>query len=127
MSSAPVAFTPQDERNTLNQLPERFSREEITKMVDALRSDVANDDPATPSNVRVHKHAHKHKVLLVAMPMLYRTICKGTYRQEVIDAILDARDAMDNGLTKEQGLEKLIKTAVDNVNSFRGNVQRPPL
>ena len=109
------AFTPKDERDTLAALPDRYDREEIHAMCDALIVDIQQDPPGLTSEQRVHRHARKHRFLLVAMPFLFRSICRGTYRRHVVDAILDARDKMDAGTHKDKALEELIVYAVKDV------------
>lgn len=113
------SLTPLDEVKTLEQLPERFTREEIFAMVEALQKDINQEGQGLSAESKVHRFAPRHRVLLVAMPFLYRTVCRGTYRREVVDAVLTARDMMDQGVSKEKAFEQYVKTAVDDVNRLR--------
>jgi hypothetical protein len=68
----------------------------------------------------VHKHANGHKELFFSYPMLYRTICKGTYRKVVLDILLDAKQAIQSGeKSKKDALEEVIRKSVDEVTEFR--------
>jgi hypothetical protein len=52
--------------------------------------------------------------------MLYRTICKGTYRKVVLDILLDAKQAIQSGeKSKKDALEEVIRKSVDEVTEFR--------
>lgn len=117
--STPVV-TPSKEKQILDALPEKYTREQIFSMIKALQKDLEADEPGLSLKIKVHRHSVKHADLLVGLPMLYRTVCMGKYRPAVVEAILDARDEMELGSTKEVALENLIRRAVDEVNDIRG-------
>lgn len=119
MNNKRLPTSPAEEGQIVDSLPERFSREEIMTMINNLRSDMAAESPPLAFKDRVYSYAHKYKELLYGMPFLYRTILKGTYRESVVKAILDARDAMESGVRKDKALEGLITRAVDEVNEIR--------
>ncbi len=114
---------PGEEKSYIESLPSRFSRQEIFEMIDRLREDVAQEDPPLKFEERVRTYQDKHKKLLFSMPLLYRTVLKGTYRPFVVETILDAREAMERGVAKDKALEEVIRKAVDEVNDIRGNEQ----
>lgn len=115
-----MPILPGEEKSILDSLPPKFSRQEIFAMVDALQQDVAQESPPLSFEERVRTYQDKHKVLLFSMPLLYRTVCKGTYRPYVVEVILDARDAMERGMSRQDALDQVIHSAVDEVNDLRG-------
>lgn len=118
-------LTPTDERNVLDSLPLKFERHEILEMAAALQADLAEDEPGLSTKAKVHRHGRTHQRLLVALPFLFRSIVNGTYRPEVVNAILDARDQMEAGVDKKQALDGVIRRAVDEVNAIRAQSGPP--
>lgn len=108
-----------NETAILNELPERFSRDEILRMCNELKKETDEESPRLSMKERVYRYAEKYKYLLFGMPFLYRTILMGTYREEVVNNILDARERMERGMSKEEALEKLIEKAVEEVTDIR--------
>ncbi len=114
--------TPQELKDNLDALPERHSKTQIQDLVASLQADITSGPNNLNFAEKVHHYSNRHKELFCSYPMLYRTVCKGTYRPYVLDVILDSRDAMERGdWTKEKALEETIKKAVDEVNSLRAN------
>ena len=100
----------------LQELPTTHTREEIEGLVERLREDVALY-PDMSFTDKVRKWSDPHRELCLSYPMLYRTICKGTYRPQCLDILLDVRESIEKGLPKEKGLEEMIRRAVDEVNN----------
>lgn len=102
------------------------SSSEIRNMAHALRADVeASPDVQFPQNV--WHHLPRHRELCTHYPMLYRTICKGTFRQNVLDTLLTSRDAIRDGTwTRQEALDYTIKEAVDDVRQIRDNLSGTP-
>jgi hypothetical protein len=112
----------QDVKRDLQELPSHHSKQDIVRLIDGLQADIKNDPPGLSFTEKAKKHADQHKELFFSYPMLYRTICKGTYRRVVLDILLDAKEAIESGQkTKKEALEDVIKEAVDEVNHFRRN------
>ena len=113
-------LTPSQVQDTLNELPAHHTKEMIVSMVDALQADIKLDPPGQTFTQTVHKHANKHKELFFSYPMLFRTICKGTYRQTVLDVLLDAKQAIESGQkNKKEALEQVIRKSVEEVSAIR--------
>lgn len=107
-------------KDNLDELPTHHTKEDILRLIEALQTDIKNDPPEMTFTQKVHKHADAHKELFLAYPMLFRTICKGTYRQVVLDILLDAKEAIESGRkTKKEALDNVIKEAVDEVTALR--------
>lgn len=125
-------LTPTEEREVLRDLPAKFERDEIFGMVAALQADLAKDEPGLDDKTKVFRHGKTHKRLLVSLPLVFRSVCRGTFRPAVIDNILAARELMDRGVDKKEAMEFMIKRAVDEVNglrraqSGRPSIQAPP-
>lgn len=113
-------MTPQQVRDSLKDLPSSHSKEQITGLITALQADMDNDPPGLTFTQTVHRHSNTHKELFFSYPMLFRSVCKRTYRQVVLDVLLDAKHAMDCGeKSKQEALEEVIKKSVDDVTAFR--------
>lgn len=113
-------MTPAQIKDKLEELPMQHSKEEIMALIEALQASIRDDPPGMSFTETVHKHANDHKELFFAYPMLYRTICKGTYRQVVLDILMDAKQAIESGQkSKKEALEEVIKKSVDEVTDFR--------
>lgn len=112
----------QDLKRDLEELPSRHSKQDIVRLIEGLQADIKNDPPGLNFTDKVKRHADQHKELFYSYPMLYRTICKGTYRRVVLDILLDAKEAIESGAkTKKEALDGVVKEAVDEVNRFRQN------
>lgn len=112
----------QDVKRNLEELPSHHTKQDILCLIEGLQADVKDDPPGLGFTDKVKRHADKHKELFFSYPMLYRTICKGTYRQVVLDILLDAKEAIESGRkTKKEALDGVIKNAVDEVNQIRHN------
>ncbi len=112
-------LTPSEEVRILNSLPERFERHEIYAMVDALQKDIAQETTPLAPERRVHRYAYKHRILLVSMPFLFRSICRGTFTRDMVDMALSMRDHMDNGMSKELAFNTFVQNVVDKVNEHK--------
>lgn len=113
-------MTPRQMKDKLEELPMHHSKEEIMALIEALQASIRDDPPGMSFTETAHKHANDHKELFFSYPMLYRTICKGTYRKVVLDILLDAKQAIDSGKkSKKDALEDVIKKSVDEVTDFR--------
>ena len=118
-------MTPEQVRESLKELPSSHSKEQITGLITALQADMENDPPELTFTQTVHRHATAHKELFFSYPMLFRSVCKRTYRQVVLDVLLDAKHAMDCGeKTKKEALEEVIKKSVDDVTAFRAKEKK---
>ncbi len=104
----------------LKELPSTHTKEDIVRLIDGLQADIRHDTPGLSFTETVKKHADQHKELFFSYPMLYRTVCKGTYRRAVLDILLDAKEAIESGAkTKKEALDSVITRAVDEVNELR--------
>ena len=112
-------LTPQEELKVLDELPQRFERDDIKAMIAALQDDIARETVPLPQEKRVHRYAFKHRTLLIAMPFLFRAICRGTFRDDMVDLALKMRDLMDNGMSKEDAFQLFVTSVVDNVNASK--------
>jgi hypothetical protein len=112
-------MTPSDEMCVLRSLPETFTKDQVFSMIAALQADMAKESPPRSWQDRVKRYSVSHGTLLVAYPMLYRSVCRGSYRPSVVDALIDARDAMASGVSKKDALETVIRRAVDEVSQLR--------
>jgi hypothetical protein len=109
---------------SLDTLPEQHSKEEILTLIQKLQDDLDNDPSSSSLSLtqRVHRHANTNKELFFSYPMLFRSVCKGTYRPVVLDIIMRAKGAIDSGVkSKKDALEDVIKQSVDEVNAYRIN------
>ena len=107
-------MTPKQVNDKLEELPTHHSKKEIMALIEALQASIREDPPGLSFTETVHKHANSHKELFFSYPMLFRTICKGTYRQVVLDILLDAKFAMESGQkNKKEALEEVIQKSVD--------------
>lgn len=96
-------------------LPNRHTKEEITTMIENLQRDL-EQCPELGHAEKVHRFSTKHKELLFSYPMLYRTVCRGTYRPTVLNTIMELREMMESGqLDRKQAVEELVKKSVDDV------------
>jgi hypothetical protein len=119
-------MSPKDMNESLAKLPSKHTKDEVLAMVAKLQNDLAAEEDgsaeegSTSLQHRVHAHANNHKELFFSYPMLFRSVCKGTYRPVVLDIIWEARTAIENGAkTKKEALEEVIRQSVDEVNEFR--------
>lgn len=113
---------PSQVKRHLEELPSHHTKEDIMRLVENLQADIAKDSPNLDFLDKVKKHADTHKELFFSYPMLFRTLCKGTYRKVVLDILLDAKQAIEAGTkTEKQALDDVIKKAVDEVNELRKN------
>lgn len=113
---------PSNIRRNLDALPSHHTKEDIMRLIDNLQADIAKESGDLTFMDKVKKHADQHRELFFSYPMLYRTICKGTYRKVVLDILLDAKQAIESGQkTKQTALDEVIKNAVDEVNAYRKN------
>lgn len=113
-------LTPSQVRDELDELPTTHTRAQIFALVDRLQKDMQDDPPDLTFTNRVHRHADKHKELFFSYPMLFRSVCKGTFRPVVVDILMDAREAMENGRkSKKEALEDVIRKSVDEVKEAR--------
>lgn len=113
-------MTPGQVQRTLDELPTTHTKEDIMVLIKNLQADIQNDPPGMTFTETVHKHANEHKELFFSYPMLFRSVCKGTYRQVVVDILLDAKQAIDSGRkSKKEALEEVIKKSVDEVTATR--------
>ena len=113
-------MTPQEFCASLDQLPSAHTKEQIVGLIEALQTDLRKDAPGMTFTQTVHRHSFAHKELFFSYPMLYRTVCKGTYRPVVLDILLDAKFAMERGeKNKKEALDEVIRKSVDEVTAFR--------
>ena len=113
-------MTPAQVQESLKDLPSTHTKEQIIGLITALQTDLGKDLPGLSFTETIHRHADNHKELFFSYPMLFRSVCKGTYRQVVLDVLLDAKQAMESGeKSKEEALEEVIKKSVDEVTAFR--------
>ena len=113
-------MSPAEVRASLDALPSSHTKMQIVCMVEALQEDMKKDAPGLSFTQTVHRHSSAHKELFFSYPMLYRTVCRGTYRPVVLDILLDAKFAMDSGeKSKKEALDDVIKKSVDEVNAYR--------
>ena len=115
-------LTPQQVRAFLDELPSSHTKEQIVGMIEALQSDMQADAPELTFTQTIHRHCDAHKELFFSYPMLFRTVCKKTYRPVVLDILLDAKFAMDSGeKNKKDALDEVIRKSVDEVTAFRAD------
>jgi hypothetical protein len=88
-------MTPLEVRASLNQLPPAHTKEQIMDLIEALQSDLQKDAPGLNFTQTIHHHSSNHKELFFSYPMLFRSVCKRTYRPLVLDILLDAKLAME--------------------------------
>ena len=88
-------MTPLEVRASLNQLPPAHTKEQIVDLIEALQSDLQKDAPGLNFTQTIHHHSSNHKELFFSYPMLFRSVCKRTYRPLVLDILLDAKLAME--------------------------------
>ena len=118
-------MTPKQVNDKLDELPTQHTKKEIMALIEALQASIREDPSGMSFTETVHKHANGHKELFFSYPMLFRTICKGTYRQVVLDILLDAKFAMESGQkNKKEALEEVIKKSVDEVTELRNKQQK---
>jgi len=118
-------MTPEQIHASLNELPSSHTKLQIVGMVAALQADISLTEGLGFTQT-VHRHSTAHKELFFSYPMLYRTVCRGTYRPVVLDILLDAKFAMDSGAkNKKEALDEVIQKSVDEVNVFRLNNKFP--
>ena len=112
----------QQVRDSLNELPSSHTKEQIVGMIEALQADMQNDAPGLTFTQTIHRHSTAHKELFFSYPMLFRTVCKKTYRPVVLDILLDAKFAMESGeKNKKEALDEVIRKSVDEVTAFRAD------
>jgi hypothetical protein len=112
-------YTPKQVSSALDELPDTHTKEDVVRLIEALQDDIRQDPPGLTFTETVHKHADQHKEIFFSYPMLFRTICKGSYRKQVLDILWDAREAMQSGRSKKEALDDVIKRAVDDVSEIR--------
>lgn len=117
MNRSPFTSTPTEVMENLQQLPATHTRQQIESLVEKLQEDLQADTETRTFSEKVHHWSGKHRELCLSYPMLYRTLCKGTFRPQCLDILLDVRDSISKGLPKEKGLEEMIRRAVDDVKS----------
>ena len=107
-------------RASLNELPSSHTKEQIVGMIKALQADMENDPPGLTFTETVHRHSTPNKEMFLYYPMLFRTVCKKTYRPVVLDILLDAKFAMESGeKNKKEALDEVIRKSVDEVTALR--------
>jgi hypothetical protein len=116
-------LTPTEEMRVLRELPESFSKAEIFAMIDTLQDAIKNERAPKSWTDRVKDYSYAHSRLLVSYPLLYRSVCRGTYRPEVVEALLDAREHMASGMSKKDALDIVIRRAVEEVTETRQRQQ----
>ena len=115
-------MTPEQIRASLKELPSSHTKEQIVGMIDALQTDIQKDAPGMSFTQTIHQHCDGHRELFFSYPMLFRTVCKKTYRPVVLDILLDAKFAMDSGeKNKKEALDEVIRKSVDEVTAFRAD------
>lgn len=113
-------LSPQQVRESLKELPSSHTKGQIVGMIEALQADMENDPPGLTFTETVHRHSTPHKEMFFSYPMLFRTVCKRTYRPVVLDILLDAKFAMESGeKNKQEALEEVIRKSVDEVTALR--------
>jgi len=113
-------MTPVEVRASLDQLPSVHTKEQIVGLIEALQSDLQKDTPGLTFTQTIHRHSSSHKELFFSYPMLFRSVCKRTYRPLVLDILLDARFAMERGeKNKKEALDEVIRKSVDEVTALR--------
>jgi hypothetical protein len=114
-------LSPNQIHEELAELPAAHTREQIFALVERLQADIRNDPPNLSFTQRLHLHANAHKELFFSYPILFRSVCKGTYRPVVVSILLDAKEAIASGQkSKTEALEEVVKRSVDDVNRIRG-------
>lgn len=89
-------------------------------MVSRLCEDCKNHTGTHAEKVRAFSETHAE--LLHSYPMLYRTICKGTFRPEALRLLLNARDRLDAGHDTEAVQKELAEKAIVEVENVKKNV-----
>ena len=118
-------LTPSQLQDNLNALPAHNSNEKIMAMIEALQADIRDDPPGLSFTQTTHRHADTHREIFLSYPMLFRTICKKTYRKEVLDILLKAKRDMDAGeKDKKEALEQVIRESVDEVTAIRAKEKK---
>lgn len=113
-------MTPMQVNETVRNLPATHTKEQVVAMIEALQQDVQRTDPSLSHAQKVQMLANQHKELFFSYPMLFRSVCKGTYRPVVLDILWKAREAMESGeKTKKEALDDVIRESVDEVNEYR--------
>lgn len=103
----------------MHKVPKAHTRQNIEDLVARL-TDACNAHGGTHAE-KVKAFSTDHAELLHSYPMLYRSVCRGTLRPEVLKNLLDARDQMQRGVDKKTALDGLIVKAVDEVNALKSN------
>lgn len=101
-------------KSSLQGLPESYTNQEITAMVDALLYDIASSDREFDNFAgKVMHFSEQHKKLCLAFPMLFRGIVKGSFTRSMLDIFLSTRRRVENKqLSKEQAINHLTDMGV---------------
>lgn len=102
--------------SSLNSIPDSHTRAEIEALVASLTEACARHGGSQADRVRAFQTSHAE--LLNSYPMLYRSICKGTLRSEVLRNLLDARDRLHAGHDTEAVQKELVDKAIAEVKNF---------
>lgn len=108
----------------MHKVPQSHSRKQIETLVADLTK--ACEAHGGTQAEKVKAFSEEHAELLHSYPMLYRSICRGTLRDEVLKNLLDARDQLEQGVDKKTALDALIVKAVDDVNAIKAEREKIP-
>lgn len=98
-------------QDSLATLPESYSDEEITAMVNALLADLSSSSHEFENlGAKVMHYSEKHKKFCLSFPMLFRSMVKGSFTPSMLKMFLATRRRMEKG---EVGTEQAKNILVD--------------
>lgn len=99
ITPASGGITDAEIRSTVQNLPETFTVEQVLALCDALQADIGRREQmgATVSHENTMQLLSQHRRLYCAYPMLFRSICRGSYNREAVSVMLEYRDKLNRG------------------------------
>lgn len=96
------------------------TRKEIFASIDRLQQDIRKEETPLTLQQRVYKYSmdKDHALFLRQYPRLFRSVCKGSYRPEVVNILLDARDQLEQGVCRQEVLDHVVRRSVEEVKSI---------
>lgn len=100
---------------SLDALPKKNSNGEIIRMVDALKCDMNEncEKEFTNLGLKVMYYGDRHLEFCLSYPLMFRSIVRGTFTDEMLNTFLDTRRRLEEGeLTKETAQNHLVDVGV---------------
>lgn len=100
---------------SLAQLPDDYTNDEIRAMVKQLQDDIQSSSYLSFDSLgaKVMHYSENHKKFCLSFPMLFRCIVKGTFTSDMLDVFLSYRVKVKSGnLSDEQAKNNLVDHGV---------------